>query len=581
MRGKLLVSTVALAITASLCVVADQQPVDGQVAESSLWIGSTPKIELIGDGWIPLAPFEGGAALNVSLRSRDEPVLGHVFESTPSFETKPVGAPEYEWGDMGGFVGGTAQGALWREFNRSSLNGHWEYSTTAPEQQVGGCSNPADRSTCSYSYQVSNFTEVLGLWYRPVFPLETSYLFGRLGSTFPGDTRNNIPSFVRYDLITGETTYVTTGPNASAGASQPLHVDVSADGRYVATGAGDTGRSLRFPNDAADYFPRIYDLETGEATHLGELLGYYVGDESAQVPQVDISNDGHILRFSSTSAALPGGDGATLRTWQLTVGTGPERDPLAYVALGDSYSAGEGTFQYNDSACHRGPLAWPTLLSDASSDVMLLLNYACTGARINHVLADDYKGNEPQIPEIPQPDVDLVTITIGGNNLGFGRILSDCVLPFVECLSGFGRSSWSRFERDADRLTDELETDLYPALAAAFPNARILHVGYPFLFPPHPEPTTGCGWLSDSEQQQLTSAAVRASEAIKLAADQHPRVEFVNALGILDGNELCTQESWVTTLIGPSWPIGTEQGHPIYPEGQEAYVALVQAALEG
>jgi len=46
-----------------------------------------------------------------------------------------------------------------------------------------------------------------------------------------------------------------------------------------------------------------------------------------------------------------------------TAGTPAPPAPGAYAALGDSFSSGEGTFDYDPSpeaqACHRGPDAWP------------------------------------------------------------------------------------------------------------------------------------------------------------------------------------------------------------------------------
>src|SRR4051812_33682246 len=70
-----------------------------------------------------------------------------------------------------------------------------------------------------------------------------------------------------------------------------------------------------------------------------------------------------------------------------TTGTSTRRplttdQPLTIVALGDSYSSGEGNAPFDTDAatCHRGASAWPRLLGQqvAGSTVKLL---ACSGAK--------------------------------------------------------------------------------------------------------------------------------------------------------------------------------------------------------
>ena len=77
--------------------------------------------------------------------------------------------------------------------------------------------------------------------------------------------------------------------------------------------------------------------------------------------------------------------------------------PVAkYVALGDSYAAGQGTGVYLN-VCLQSPLGYPGLL-DAEPRVNLLRNAACTGA--------DFDDVDMQLSQLNRGTT-LVTLTVG------------------------------------------------------------------------------------------------------------------------------------------------------------------------
>src|SRR5664280_2459876 len=110
------------------------------------------------------------------------------------------------------------------------------------------------------------------------------------------------------------------------------------------------------------------------------------------------------------------------------VGT-PTQPPLAtgdYAALGDSYSSGEGLDSYIDtSKCDRSSLAYgPLLKLDLGTGFV-----ACSGA----VTADisnpnhDKTINEPAQIKALSASTNVVTLTIGGDDIGFVQVLKSCV----------------------------------------------------------------------------------------------------------------------------------------------------------
>ena len=185
-----------------------------------------------------------------------------------------------------------------------------------------------------------------------------------------------------------------------------------------------------------------------------------------------------------------------------------------YVALGDSYSAGEGlrpfeAFTESDTArlgngCHRSQSAYSQLLRFAAPTPAKRF-VACSGAVTNDIFKsytnDDHKGHKlvvpPQVEGGEHPEVGLVTITIGGNDVVFSGVVTHCFLR-TNCMK-------SEFDAPPDnpdrgiKLPEDQALDtwapaaieivktkveaLYPQLRVAYPNARIIVIGYPYLFP--------------------------------------------------------------------------------------------------
>jgi lysophospholipase L1-like esterase len=88
-----------------------------------------------------------------------------------------------------------------------------------------------------------------------------------------------------------------------------------------------------------------------------------------------------------------------------------------YVALGDSYAAGQGGSLAYDNDCLRSPNGYPALL-DAENQIHLRANAACTGATTSDVA-------EEQLSALKQ-GTRLVTLTVGAADLGLSRVLAAC-----------------------------------------------------------------------------------------------------------------------------------------------------------
>lgn len=258
----------------------------------------------------------------------------------------------------------------------------------------------------------------------------------------------------------------------------------------------------------------------------------------------------------------------------------------AYVALGDSYSSGEGNPPYEDGTntegevpdrCHRSAAAYGPLL-DHELGLGSMVFKACSGAVTNDIFEASHTNlTEPAQRSWLQPDTKTVTLTIGGNDAGFRSALKECIsFPprIADC------STDDELEQETQARLDALAGGPYATTPAPLSepihsilsvieavhkeasNARIYVGLYPQLFgkdrakysKPLFAPTTlACGvgpnlwvtyndatWL-DQRRQQLDRII---ANAVGTARDQGIAVTSVKPTG-LDGHGFCDKyEPW-------------------------------------
>jgi len=147
-----------------------------------------------------------------------------------------------------------------------------------------------------------------------------------------------------------------------------------------------------------------------------------------------------------------------------------------YVALGDSYAAGQGGSLAYDNNCLRSPNGYPALL-DAENQIHLRANAACTGGTTSDVA-------EEQLSALKQ-GTRLVTLTVGAADLGLSKVLAACTpMPSTEeCQTAINNAlALLVVPPVGESVLGGRLTDLYAEVADAAPNALIVVTGYPLLF---------------------------------------------------------------------------------------------------
>ena len=160
-----------------------------------------------------------------------------------------------------------------------------------------------------------------------------------------------------------------------------------------------------------------------------------------------------------------------------------------YVALGSSMAAGPGITPRAPGSprlAMRSARNYPRLLAaDLDLD---LVDVTYSGATTAHVLTHDQNGTSPQVDTLDGTE-ELVTITIGGNDIGYVPALMVATLPrATRLLPVVGHGMRDLLDPDLrERAIADVQASLVAvgsAVRAASPDARVLFVEYLTLLPP-------------------------------------------------------------------------------------------------
>jgi lysophospholipase L1-like esterase len=243
-----------------------------------------------------------------------------------------------------------------------------------------------------------------------------------------------------------------------------------------------------------------------------------------------------------------------------------------YVALGSSFAAGLGLGSRDPGspfACMRSSNGYPHILARMTG--LSLVDMSCSGSTTEHILKGGQVFLGPQLAAIG-PDAQLVTITSGGNDVGY---IGD--LAFASGSAGaLGKLFWKGAkpleERDFDRVGENFRA-IAQAIRTRAPRALIVLVSYPVILPD--EDT--CPRLGLDSMMADTGRAVgaRLHEVTKQAAEDSGML-FVDMRAGSAGHGVCSDTPWVNGA-----KLGS--GAPFHPNlaGAQATAETVFNAIGG
>lgn len=239
-----------------------------------------------------------------------------------------------------------------------------------------------------------------------------------------------------------------------------------------------------------------------------------------------------------------------------------------YVALGDSYTAGPLILTPKGSPidCGRSDHNYPTLVANQIKPGQFR-DVSCGSAQTK-----DMTGPQTGLPlggtNAPQfnalsADVDLVTVGIGGNDMGFGSVVSECVGRGTQslgqgapCTAHFAPGGQDSIARRLAEVVAPRVTKVVQDIQARAPSARVVLVGDPNPVPPAP----GCYPfvpIAAGDLPYLKTVAEGLRDTKAKVADA-TGAEFVDLIPGSLGHDICAP-------IGTRWYEGIVPTAPAYP----------------
>jgi lysophospholipase L1-like esterase len=262
-----------------------------------------------------------------------------------------------------------------------------------------------------------------------------------------------------------------------------------------------------------------------------------------------------------------------------------DRSVSSYVALGDSYAAGPLIPLQTGipAGCLRSSRNYPSLVAETIG-ILAFRDVTCSGATTEHLGAPQRVPlgvNGPQLDALTE-DIELVTLTIGGNDIGFAEIVNECARRSpaqptgAACRDHYQASGSDELAERIAATARDVDAAL-TAIADRAPDARVLLVGYPAILP-----DTGPGCFpvvpfSPGDVEYLRETEKRLNAMLADRADA-AGVDYLDTYTPTIGHDVCRLPGvkWIEGLV-PTAPAA-----PVHPNalGMAAMAAVVVEALE-
>lgn len=255
-----------------------------------------------------------------------------------------------------------------------------------------------------------------------------------------------------------------------------------------------------------------------------------------------------------------------------------------YLALGDSYISGEGAYSYRSETdternrCHQSSLSYPYLLRPTQG----YASVACSGAKLHNIKepvaigSNLYQvfGGQPSVSEeqaaaqgyipgilfqkefVDNDNPEAITVSIGGNDIGFGQVLERCVHPLKNVGENIG-SQHTCYPTYEDRLElvnlinrqlpklRQLYTDLR---SGGVHDRRVYVIGYPQVAKVGGD--CGLNVQMNAAEIQFASDLVAYLDSVIAQAAREAGVYYVDTQQAFDGKRLCEGDGSQSAMNG-------------------------------
>ncbi|WP_329406359.1 SGNH/GDSL hydrolase family protein [Streptomyces sp. NBC_00704] len=222
-----------------------------------------------------------------------------------------------------------------------------------------------------------------------------------------------------------------------------------------------------------------------------------------------------------------------------------------YTALGDSYTSGPFIPRQVDVGCARSDHNYPSLVA-ARLRATTFKDVSCGGATTENMWKPQ-GANGPQLDAVNRRS-DLVTVQIGGNDIGFGSIIATCAQVAAQdpagdpCRRHYSVSGVDQLSVTIAKTAPKIARVLR-AVHERAPRARVVLVGYPDLLP---DDGSGCAPsvpFAARDFPYLRDTGKHLNLMLRLVALLN-RAEYVDTYGPTVGHDMCTSPAvrWIEPL---------------------------------
>jgi hypothetical protein len=347
---------------------------------------------------------------------------------------------------------------------------------------------------------------------------------------FAADQNGNYSSKIDFDQIGAE-----FGGHFWFGYSQPTDEPaqdvITGTWNPPASVSGWTDIEVAIPSYGANAAGALYQVSPGAGESDGKDVQIDQGATSGANTWVDLGDfnlgSGASVSLSNVTPDFTGTTPISQDlAWSAAAFIPISGPSWTYAAMGDSYSSGEGnTPDPGNDGCDRSPAAFGRQFAENTPSIGSggIEHIACSGATIANLTTTGQNGEQPQISQI-STGAKLVTVTIGGNNLGgsdlgFAGILTYCLTNPTTCESNFNTDNSDNLYTYMDATLEPQLVSTYEAIQARAPDAQVVAVTYPQIFEPGGS-CLGDAYLPVPDVQFLISVGLYLDNTIIAAAKQ-------------------------------------------------------------
>ncbi len=411
-----------------------------------------------------------------------------------------------------------------------------------------------------------------------------------------------------------------------------LSLAISDDGAYAGVAASGHHIPLQIYSIGSEC-TRVVQIPTADlgaiqascpAKNLRDIIKSYIGEYSYERNIAFQDNGGKIRLYALDTSANTG-------KWILLQAPGYiSPPPLDYLALGDSYSSGEGDTEkvagkkhyrsYTDNEedksanqprekCHVSTRSYPYILAEGmnlgepkNDATTKWQTVACSGAQKYDVTNADSNysgqgkggseggkprlqgynakelqatalnefipGREKQIEFVKKYKPKVITLTMGGNDIGFGDKVKACVSMPTVCNHATTQrvSLASQIDKQYERLSSFYE-ELYEASGK---QAKIYILGYPQFINGSLDAfcPTNIGLLNNIEREMIREGVTYLNDVIAQAAAA-AGVRYIDIEDSLEGHRLCDEgDKYVTAVVGFPIKMNNDQQESFHPNAK-------------